>query len=503
MRRSLRRFGSVPGIDTAKVLKTYRICVVLIFIMIVLGGWFVIDLVHGGNAILADRATTALQMSKIIGQSFTAFLNSSNYVLSDILGHISEDDLVFPDKDPEHAARIQSLFKKKLATVPVLRGIGLYDKNCVMTARSNGERIGHKMDVCQCEQGAYDDQLHVQYWDAEISPSKRPIIILRRNLTSRDGNIIGGIAAGIDLGFIQEWLSTYDIEEGGSLTILDQSGMLFARVPATPEEIGQKHNDPVFQHIHNANLSHTTLTATSPIDSKNRIYALSKTEGFPFYVVVGLDESSALRDWWRRAFQIAAGFASLSLFLFFLVRSHFKVIKQREVMHRLATIDELTGIANRRSFFDAGNIEVKRAHRYEQPLSILMLDIDHFKLINDAWGHPVGDTVLKNLSRTLVQSLRGQDLVGRIGGEEFAVILPETDASQAKVVAETLRNVIEQFRSDLPNCTAGVKFTVSIGVASRLGDDDSLDALMGRADRALYQAKQAGRNRVVSSPPAD
>jgi diguanylate cyclase (GGDEF)-like protein/PAS domain S-box-containing protein len=168
-----------------------------------------------------------------------------------------------------------------------------------------------------------------------------------------------------------------------------------------------------------------------------------------------------------------------------------------EELQRQARLDFLTGLSNRRSFMDRGEAELLRASRYEIPLSILMLDIDHFKQINDTYGHQAGDLVLKSLAKTIQVVLRNVDIIGRLGGEEFASVFPETGIEKATEVAERLREVISATEVTLPE---GIKihFTVSIGVAALLDKNSNIDMLLNEADKALYRAKQAGRNRTCT-----
>ncbi len=139
--------------------------------------------------------------------------------------------------------------------------------------------------------------------------------------------------------------------------------------------------------------------------------------------------------------------------------------------------------------------ELNRAVRYKNPLSIFMMDIDFFKRVNDAHGHKVGDIALKKLADICMQTLREVDVVGRLGGEEFAILLPETGKDEAIDAAERLRRSIENanvaLESGLP-----LQFTVSIGVSSLSSNEDNIDVLLNRADQGLYQAKNSGRNRV-------
>lgn len=164
-------------------------------------------------------------------------------------------------------------------------------------------------------------------------------------------------------------------------------------------------------------------------------------------------------------------------------------------VHRLAITDELTGVNNRRSLFELGERELKRARRYGIALSVIMLDVDHFKKVNDKHGHGAGDKVLCAVAERCRNAIRDVDVVGRYGGEEFAVILPDTDQERARSVAERLRQTIV---ATPVTCGADVlTVSASLGIAA-LENDGDLMALLGRADAALYRAKETGRNRVVA-----
>lgn len=167
-----------------------------------------------------------------------------------------------------------------------------------------------------------------------------------------------------------------------------------------------------------------------------------------------------------------------------------------ETMARLANTDSLTGLANRRRFMEALDQEVERSHRYRRSLSLVMLDLDHFKDVNDTYGHPAGDEVLRSTADVLRSVSREIDLPARIGGEELALLLPETDPEGARVVAERVRERMEAVEHESPQ---GEPFTVtgSLGVATLSGDEMDQEGLLHVADRALYDAKEAGRNRVM------
>ena len=164
-------------------------------------------------------------------------------------------------------------------------------------------------------------------------------------------------------------------------------------------------------------------------------------------------------------------------------------------LEELATTDPLTGMANRRRFDEALRSEAERCLRAGNPLTLMLLDIDHFKSVNDTYGHPVGDAVLKAVAAQCRAAVRDIDLVARVGGEEFAVLLIDVGLHEGRLVADRMRKVIEATQVDLPGL-APLACTVSLGVAEFAGDSQDL---MARADAALYRAKAEGRNRVCSS----
>jgi diguanylate cyclase (GGDEF)-like protein len=185
------------------------------------------------------------------------------------------------------------------------------------------------------------------------------------------------------------------------------------------------------------------------------------------------------------------------------VRIHTKLkllqdeLREKNVLlETLSVTDSLTGLANRRRLMARLEEEVARARRYKTPLSVVMIDIDHFKAVNDLHGHAMGDEVLRNIGAMLKAGVRTTDLAARYGGEELTLVLPHTDIPAAMLVAENLRERFADLEHQLDGIT--LKRTVSMGVAARDGQGDmpSAEDLLKHADEALYRAKQNGRNRV-------
>lgn len=168
--------------------------------------------------------------------------------------------------------------------------------------------------------------------------------------------------------------------------------------------------------------------------------------------------------------------------------------KERQFLRQQAMTDPLTGIYNRSGFNHLLSVEIQRSQRYRSPLSLIMLDIDHFKNINDTFGHNVGDDVLKILAKVISENIRCYDIFARWGGEEFAILTPHTDKESAVMLAEKLRKTIEDADFEV----AG-KITCSFGVTGLMKDNCIAREIIDHADNALYKAKRSGRNKVCIS----
>lgn len=210
-----------------------------------------------------------------------------------------------------------------------------------------------------------------------------------------------------------------------------------------------------------------------------------------FWGLIGFDDCTTEREWGQAeidALEVASG----------TIGGAIRSMRAEEELRRLVSTDSLTGLSSRRAFLERAGGLFDRASGGELDLSLLIMDLDHFKSINDRFGHPAGDEALVAFARICRQVLRDEDLIGRTGGEEFAVVLKGADAERAGKLAERLRRALEE--TVLPAEGGDITLTVSIGAAPLSADETNLNHWLKKADDALYAAKRNGRNRIEIAP---
>lgn len=324
------------------------------------------------------------------------------------------------------------------------------------------------------------------------------VIDIARRYEHPDGRFAGAVVAPVPVDKLVRMLGAADVGPGGAVGVRGANLEIIARHPPIPDRSPFGEAPAALRELVSRDEVSGTFHATSPFDGVERLYSYRKVSGYPLHVTVGRSIEEYMGHWRRDMGVVAA----LSSVLFAVAIGATLMVdrawrRQRRIAHLLETqahTDPLTGLANRRHFFESADAELARSRRYEAPLSLLMLDIDHFKEVNDAHGHRAGDRVLQKLAQTCLEVLRNVDVVGRVGGEEFAILLPETAREGAVEVAERLRAAVEAAEV-VREEGVPIRVTVSIGAATLAGNAN-LDTLMSQADDALYDAKHRGRNRV-------
>lgn len=259
--------------------------------------------------------------------------------------------------------------------------------------------------------------------------------------------------------------------------------------------MGKKVYAPLIEEFIASGENHKTLQGISPLDGGNRLYSIRKIEQLPFVIIVGEADTDWLASWRHRAWTITLLLITLWGMALLTLHKYWGLLRQKEELVQLANTDALTGIANRRSFIDSAEQELIRNQHYPSGLVVLILDIDHFKPINDIYGHATGDRAIIEFSKACQAALRDIDILGRLGGDEFAVLLTDVTPQQAKLVAERIRQSIEAAEL-LGDEGVRIAMTTSIGRAIVTAELPNIDAALAKADLALYKSKQQGRNRV-------
>lgn len=295
-----------------------------------------------------------------------------------------------------------------------------------------------------------------------------------------------------------------------SIYLLRHDGVVLSRTPLLPEMLGLSVADIPAWTTNASQRKGVFITDAPPFAGVKRIVAFSQMQEYPLIIVVTAPLETVLMPWQKEVALLfllgsvfSIGFLLMAVKLARAVRAnelaYSEIEKQaadlqiaNQTLNVLSITDKLTQLYNRAKLDESLANETNRARRYKNDFSIVILDIDHFKTINDTYGHPIGDAALIQVADILKQCARDTDIVGRWGGEEFLIILPETPAAKAHAFAEKLRQLISSCQ--LP--TVG-HLTASIGVAHFNPETDSPENLLERADKALYEAKYSGRNKVV------
>lgn len=305
--------------------------------------------------------------------------------------------------------------------------------------------------------------------------------------------------AAMRLDYFSQLFKSLNVGRDSSVNLISRDGILLAQEPPRADNlIGQDFSQrPNFIRIlREGNGSFKGLSN----NLQPRLYTFSQVGDLPLIVIVALSSNEVFASWQRTALVVGGATGALCLGLLWLTWLLCRELRRRQSaeqeLAQLAATDALTGLDNRRSLDQTLAREWGRAQRSHSDLSLLMLDVDHFKAFNDRYGHPLGDEALRIVARVISDNIRRPgDLAARYGGEEFAVVLPETDNEGARRIAEHIRLAVER-QPPIRDGTSPI--TISIGLSTWAGTPkSSLEALCSMADKALYQAKSEGRNRVV------
>ncbi|MGE7156852.1 sensor domain-containing diguanylate cyclase [Methylorubrum rhodesianum] len=330
------------------------------------------------------------------------------------------------------------------------------------------------------------------------------IVVLSRRIDKADGSFGGVVLASLKLDYFSRLFDQIGLGRDGAINLYLRDGTRLMRQPYEEADIGVNIAGAATFRRFVAERS-GSFVGTSVRDEVERHYTFSRVGDLPLVLNVALATADIEAGWRAKAVVISAIVLVLCGLTVFLSLLYGRDLRRRSALQaelaRMSRTDALTGLPNRRRFDEVSERALKSARRTGKPLSLLLVDADHFKRYNDRHGHAVGDEVLKCIARCLSASVgRPDDLVARVGGEEFVLLLPDTDEEGALRIARKVHDTVASFGLPTAGIGAGT-VTVSIGLAN---DDGSAgagtDVLYRRADAALYEAKATGRNRTCRAP---
>jgi len=304
------------------------------------------------------------------------------------------------------------------------------------------------------------------------------------------------MVATIDIKYMQQRYQGAQLHSDAMMTLSSLDGYIYTRLPEQRTLLGRY----VKNYVKPANTENKTIV-TREISTSRKIsnIVISRRIGpYPLVVSISVPESSLLMTWHQSVMQfIILGVVVSGMILYLTHRVARYQNKQREIKIELknqATTDPLTGLTNRRYVLEQAAHEIKKARRTGAPLSFILMDLDHFKVVNDSYGHDIGDKVLRKTANILKNMCREADIVSRYGGEEFLLVLPDTDMDGALVDAERVRKTLAEtsYRHSKKTFTV----TASFGVSQWAEYENDHTEAMRRADKALYKVKNLGRNDV-------
>lgn len=455
------------------------------------------------EAMLAKAENDALMLSGSLGQHA-----QDTFEMIDVVLTATADRIAISDRSLADLYAIDEALAGQLRQAWRIRSVMAFDEAGRQFVSSQPQ-VQDWVDLSRTDAFEY----HADKWGPSLrigSPVKSPtnddwIIPVTRRLEKPAGGFGGILMATIRVDYFSRLYESLDGPSGAIVSLFSRDGNLLSRYPPVEGMIGRNLTGRYWK-TDVLKKSAGTLRSSSPVDGVDRVYGFTNVTDFPLVVFFGISRTAVARAWLQEVMVHLIGAIGLIAFLAVMGMQLVKHVGLRQIsqleLAKLARTDGLTGLMNRRAFDDA-LAKAWLTATPTAPVSLLLLDVDHFKAFNDTYGHPAGDACLRSVAAAMTETVyKRPDQVARYGGEEFAVLLPETDEASALVVARRICSAIEALK--IPNRDSNTQqhLTVSIGVSTYWPNKKgnvTTDDFLKDADRALYKAKLLGRNQVQSS----
>jgi len=495
------------SVTTATIFFLILVCSVLTGLM----GW---TIWQERSDQLAESKITTDNMARSLARHADDTFKAADTSLLGLSERVAFDGTSQPMLD-----RLHRLLVLRVQELPQLQGLSVMDKNGLRLVSS---LTGKDENINNSNREYFQYHLHHDTSGPHIGipfqahSSGEWVIPLSRRLNDASGDFAGVILATLSIQYFTDFYQTFDIGNEGAITLVLNDGIQIARQPLLPDSLGKNlSRGPLYKAYMASNGSGSAMIKSNQ-DGIERLNGYQRLTYYPLFITVALSKYEILSSW-RRLF-IVRGLITLGIIILLVVAGTRLInqIKMRihaeeeaknardalqelnATLEKLAQQDGLTGLANRRKFDEVLDASMQLARRSALPLAIILIDVDYFKKFNDLYGHVAGDECLRRVGKVIKDcERRSCDLAARYGGEEFVVLLPDTDLAGALVVAEAIRKAIRALKIEHIGNTAGV-VTISAGVdvVTNLTDQISADMLVSAADKALYEAKASGRDKI-------
>lgn len=505
-----------PTAATSRNLATQRLALALLVcavaVILALESWQVWR--NYQNAFASARSDVS-NITLAVSQHASDALKEANSLLISIRDRLDDAPLVQLDRP-----RMHRLLARQAALLPQLHGLFVYDhdgnwlvtdQGAIPPQANNADR-----EYFQFHRQHPEDVLHVGAVIRSRS-SGELIIPVSRRIDDAEGRFAGVLLATIRLQYFVDYYARFRLDERGAITLALDDGTLLVRRPFQADFVGTNLAAGELFQRHLKQAATGTALVRAVVDGQERLYAFEHLQGYPLVALAGISRSAILASWRQDMLRsvVVVGILVVGMLVFGFgllrqiranVRSEAALRQAHDELQLLTLKDSLTGLGNRRQFDTLLPLELARAQRSGQPLSLLMIDVDHFKAYNDHYGHPAGDRCLQAVAGVVASAARRPgDLAARYGGEEMALLLPNCDEVGAYRVACALQERLEIL--DVTHATSPFgRITVSLGFSVYRPEQNApphAASLLASADEALYVAKHSGRNRTHPSPVPD